>query len=128
TADSGEIRLEGQPIRPANPRDALMLGIAIVHQELSDVPTLSVAENIFAGRLPTRFLGMVDYPKLFHDARQVLEKMHVMVDPRTPVESLSIANRQLVEITKALSSKCKLLILDEPTSALTDSEADRLLT
>ena len=128
TADAGEIRLEGQPIRPANPRDALMLGIAIVHQELSDVPTLSVAENIFAGRLPTRFLGMVDYPKLFHDARQVLEKMHVMVDPRTPVEALSIANRQLVEITKALSSKCKLLILDEPTSALTDSEADRLLT
>jgi ABC-type sugar transport system ATPase subunit len=128
TADSGEIRLEGQPIHPATPHDALKLGIAIVHQELSDVPTLTVAENIFAGHLPTNFLGMVNYQKLFRDADQVLEKMSVPVNPRAKVETLSIANRQLVEITKALSSRCKLLILDEPTSALTDSEADHLLS
>jgi ABC-type sugar transport system ATPase subunit len=128
TADEGEIRLEGKLIHALTPRDALMAGIAIVHQELSDVPTLTVAENIFAGRLPTNILGMVDYPRLYREARQVLEKMHVAVDPRALVETLSIANRQLIEITKALSYKCKLLILDEPTSALTDTEADQLLS
>ncbi len=128
TADSGEIRLDGQPVRFSNPRDALTRGIAIVHQELSNIPTLSVAENIFAGHLPINVLGMVKYQQLFHDAGQVLEKMNVVVDPRALVETLSIANRQLIEITKALSSQCKVLILDEPTSALTDSEADRLLT
>jgi ABC-type sugar transport system ATPase subunit len=128
TADSGEMRLEGQPVHPANPHDALKLGIAIVHQELSDVPTLTVGENIFAGHLPTNFLGMVNYARLYRDTEQVLQKMNVAVDPRATVETLSIANRQLVEITKALSSQCKLLILDEPTSALTDSEADHLLT
>lgn len=127
TADTGEIRFDGRPIAPSSPREALMLGIAIVHQELSVVPTLTVAENIFPGQLPTNFLGMVNYRQLFQNAAQVLEKMHVAVDPREPVENLSIANQQLVEITKALSSNCKVLILDEPTSALTDTEADLLL-
>lgn len=127
-ADTGEIHLEGQLIQPSSPRDALTRGIAIVHQELSNVPTLTVAENIFAGHLPTNVLGMVKYQQLFNDARQVLDKMNVAVDPRALVETLSIANCQLIEITKALSSQCKVLILDEPTSALTDSEADRLLT
>jgi ribose transport system ATP-binding protein len=127
TADTGEIRFAGRPIAPANPREALMLGIAIVHQELSVIPTLTVAENIFPGQLPTNFLGMVNYRQLFQNAAHVLEKMHVAVDPREPVENLSIANQQLVEITKALSSNCKVLILDEPTSALTDTEADLLL-
>jgi ribose transport system ATP-binding protein len=127
TADSGEIHFDGRFVSPSDPREALMLGIGIVHQELSVIPTLTVAENIFPGHLPTNFLGMVNYKQLFEKSRQVLEKMHVHVDPRALVETLSIANQQLVEITKALSSKCKVLILDEPTSALTDSEADRLL-
>lgn len=127
TADSGEIHFDGRPISPSNPREALMLGIGIVHQELSVIPTLTVAENIFPGHLPTNVLGMVNYRQLFENTRHVLEKMRVHVDPRALVETLSIANQQLVEITKALSSNCKVLILDEPTSALTDSEADRLL-
>jgi ribose transport system ATP-binding protein len=127
TADVGEIRFEGRQIAPASPREALMLGIAIVHQELSVVPTLTVAENIFPGRLPINFLGMVRYGELFKQAAHVLENLHVAVDPRDVVETLSIANQQLVEITKALSSNCKVLILDEPTSALTDHEADTLL-
>jgi ribose transport system ATP-binding protein len=127
TADSGEIHYDGKPVSPSNPREALMLGIGIVHQELSVIPTLTVAENIFPGHLPSNFLGMVNYKQLFENSRHVLEKMQVHVDPRALVETLSIANQQLVEITKALSSKCKVLILDEPTSALTDSEADRLL-
>jgi ABC-type sugar transport system ATPase subunit len=127
TADSGEIRFNGQPFAPTTPREALTLGIAIVHQELSLVPTLTVAENIFPGHLPTNIFGMVNYRQLFQNARNVLGKMNVMVEPRALVEQLSIANQQLIEITKALSSNCKVLILDEPTSALTDSEADHLL-
>ncbi len=127
TADAGEIRFEGRPIAPTSPREALMLGIDIVHQELSVVPTLTVAENIFPGRLPTNFWGMVRYGELFQNAAKVLEKLQVGVDPRGPVEMLSVANQQLVEITKALSFNCKVLILDEPTSALTDYEAQRLL-
>src|SRR5262249_40443617 len=110
-----------------SPREALMLGIAIVHQELSVVPTLTVAENIFPGRLPTNFLGFVRYGELYKQATQVLENLHVAVDSHDVVETLSIANQQLVEITKALSSNCKILILDEPTSALTDHEAEMLM-
>jgi ribose transport system ATP-binding protein len=127
SADAGEIRFEGRPFAPANPHEALMMGIAIVHQELALVPTLSVAENIFPGRLPTNRFGMVRYGELFRQAGQVLEKLNVVVDPRAPVERLSIATQQLIEITKALSMNCKVLILDEPTSALTDHEADTLL-
>lgn len=125
--DSGELYFEGTPIRLSSPYAALKRGISIVHQELSLVPALTVAENIYPGRLPTNFLGMVKYRKLFHNASRVLEKMEVAVDAHALVETLSIANQQLVEITKALSSQCKVLILDEPTSALTDHEADMLL-
>ena len=126
-ADSGEIRFEGHPVSPASPREALTMGIAIVHQELSLVPTLSVAENILPGRLPTNALGIVRYGELYRQAGELLKTLHVDVDPRTPVQRLSIANQQLIEITKALSYNCKVLILDEPTSALTEREADTLL-
>ncbi len=127
TADSGEIRFEGHPVLATSPREALLLGIAIVHQELSLVPTLTVAENIFPGRLPTNRFGMVRYGELFREAGKVLQKLNVAVDPHAAVEMLSIATQQLIEITKALSLNCKVLILDEPTSALTDHEADMLL-
>jgi ribose transport system ATP-binding protein len=127
TADSGQIHFEGRSVTLHSPHEALALGIAIVHQELSLVPTLTVAENIYPARLPTNALGMVKYGTLFQDAAQVLEKLNVVVQPRTLVETLSIANQQLVEITKALSLNCKVLILDEPTSALTDHEAETLL-
>lgn len=127
TADAGHILLEDRPFTPTSPREALTLGIGIVHQELSVIPTLTVAENIFPGHLPTNRFGMVRYGKLFEQASEVLHKMDVPVHPRDLVENLSIANQQLVEITKALSQDCKVLILDEPTSALTDREAERLL-
>ncbi|HLU11638.1 MAG TPA: sugar ABC transporter ATP-binding protein [Oceanobacillus sp.] len=125
--DSGTIEFEGKPVTFLNPHDALMKGIAIVYQELSLVPPLTVAENIFPGRLPTNFLGMVRYGALFRDAKQVLDNLNANIDPRVPVEMLSIANQQLVEIGKALSLNCKVLILDEPTSALTDHETELLL-
>lgn len=125
-ADGGEIRFEGKSVAPANPHEALQMGIAIVHQELSVVRPLTVAENIYPGRLPTNRWGMVKYRELFENARHVLENLQVHIDPRTPMERLSIASQQLVEIAKSLSLKCKVLILDEPTSALTDHEADIL--
>ncbi len=127
TADAGEVRFEGRPVAPANPHQALQLGIAIVHQELSVVRPLTVAENVFPGRLPTNRWGMVRYRELFESAGRVLEDLHVKIDPRQTMDQLSIANQQLVEIAKALSLNCKVLILDEPTSALTEREAEILL-
>jgi len=124
--DAGEIRFEGRVVTPRSPREAWTLGIAMVHQELSLVPALTVAENIFPGRLPTNSLGMVQYRKLFQDSQKALHDLDMHVDSRAPVSQLSIANQQLVEIAKALSSHCKLLILDEPTSALTEREVDIL--
>jgi ribose transport system ATP-binding protein len=111
TADAGEIAFEDRPIAPASPHEALSMGIAIVHQELSLVPALTVGENIYPGRLPTNALGMVRYGELFRRSREALAKMEVAVDPRTLVSTLSVANQQLIEITKALSSDCKVLIL-----------------
>jgi len=125
--EEGEIRLNGEVVHFPNPRDALAHGIAIVHQELSLVPQLSVGENIFPGRLPTNALGMVRYGQLFKEARVALDRLNLDIDPRTPLNALSVANQQLVEIAKVLSTDCKVLILDEPTSALTDSEAETLL-
>jgi ribose transport system ATP-binding protein len=127
-ADAGDIRFEGRPFVPTSPREALSMGIATVYQELSLIPTLTVAENIFPGRLPTNALGLVRYRELFRRARQVLDRLQFEIDPRAPVETLSIANQQLVEIAKAVSLNCKVIILDEPTSALTDHEADMLLS
>lgn len=126
-ADEGEIQFEGRAIAPANPREALALGIAIVHQELSVVPALTVGENIFPGRLPTNRFGMVRFDQLFRDAQRILDKMQVPISPRELVGNLSVANQQLVEIAKALSLESKLLILDEPTSALTERETEILL-
>jgi ribose transport system ATP-binding protein len=127
TADSGEIYFEERRVAPASPREALMMGIATVYQELSLVLPLTVAENIFPGRLPTDFLGMVRYGELFQQAGEILDRLNVTIDPHIQVQMLSIANQQLVEIAKAISLNCKVLILDEPTSALTDHEADNLL-
>ena len=125
-ADAGSLYLQGRPIAPANPRAALDLGIAIVHQELSVVPDLTVAENIFPGRLPTNRLGFVRFGDLFERARRILADLQVDINPRALVGTLSIANQQLVEIAKALSLQCQVLILDEPTSALTEREAEVL--
>ncbi|MBN2469240.1 MAG: sugar ABC transporter ATP-binding protein [Anaerolineae bacterium] len=126
TADAGQILMDDQPVAPRSPQDAIALGIAIVHQELSVIPALTVGENIYPGRLPTNRLGMVKYGELFENARRDLTRLNVAVDPRAEVSTLSVANQQLVEIAKALSMDCRVLILDEPTSALTEQEANIL--
>ena len=125
--DTGELRLEGKPVVFTSPHQALVHGIAIVYQELNMVPTLTVAENLFPGRLPVNRFGMVRYRELFRNAEREIQKLNVSIDPQALVSDLSIAHQQLVEIAKALSRECKVLILDEPTSALTERETDMLL-
>ncbi len=121
-ADAGQVALEGRVRHFDAPRDAQSAGIAIVHQELSLVPDLTIAENIFAGREPTRALGFVDRAKLHAGAREALAQLGLHLPTDSLVRHIDVAMRQMVEIAKAISLDCKVLILDEPTSALTDRE------
>jgi ribose transport system ATP-binding protein len=124
--DGGRVLVRGREEHVTNPVEAMSLGIGMVYQELSVIPTLSVAENIFLGRFPRRKTGTIHWPALFSDARRLLEELHVHLDPRGRVGSLGMAERQLVEIAKALSMNVQILLLDEPTSALSYDERDRL--
>ena len=121
----GEIMLDGAERRFANVRDSETTGIAIIYQEMSLVKDLSVAENIFLGRAPRRF-GIINWEELFSRAQKLLDELHLPIDPRTPVVSLGIGQQQLVEIAKALSQDARILVLDEPTAALTDAEVETL--
>jgi ribose transport system ATP-binding protein len=123
--DAGEMSLDGQPYQPASPRDAIAAGVGMIHQETSLLPGLSVAENIFLGRQPTRG-GLVDHGAMRAAARAYLDRVGLRVDPATPVARLSVAARQQVEIAKALSLDARILFLDEPTAALGRDEAERL--
>jgi ribose transport system ATP-binding protein len=124
--DAGRLFLEGRELHLTEPLGARRLGISTVFQELSLVPTLSLAENVFANRQPTRF-GLIDRPKMEAEASALLGRLGISLDPRVLVRDLSFANQQLVEIAKALSLPTKLLLLDEPTSALTPKEVGSLL-
>jgi ribose transport system ATP-binding protein len=126
--DAGEIRIKGEPIEIRSPADALAHGIRVIYQELNLVPHLSVAENIFLGRLPTRFrmTGVVDWRALNAVTAERLADLGLVLDPRTLVSRLSLAQRQMVEIAKALSKDASILVMDEPTSALTSREVVQL--
>jgi D-xylose transport system ATP-binding protein len=121
----GEIVLDGTERRFANVRDAEQAGIAVIYQELSLVKDLSIAENIFLGREPRRF-GIINWEELYSRAQKLLDDLHLTIDPRTPVRNLGIGQQQLVEIGKALSQNARILVLDEPTAALTDAEVETL--
>jgi D-xylose transport system ATP-binding protein len=121
----GEIRVDGEIRRFAGVRDAEAAGIAVVHQELSLVPEFSIAENIFLGREPRRF-GMIQTEDLYSRARRVLDELHLSLEPHVPVGYLGIGQQHLVEIAKALAHEARILVLDEPTAALTDTEAEIL--
>jgi ABC-type sugar transport system ATPase subunit len=126
--DAGTIWLDGDEVTMANPAVALKRGIVSISQELTLAPSLSVAENIFLGRLPRARGGTIDWTRCRRDAQAVLDELNVHVDPRAQVSSLSIELQQEVEIARALSTKARLLILDEATSSLSEAAVDRLLT
>jgi ribose transport system ATP-binding protein len=125
--DAGQITFYGQPMKFRNPREAQQAGIAIIFQELNLVPQLSVAENIFLGREPLTRLGLVDYRQMYADARRLLATLDVDLDPQLPVARLRVGSQQIVEIAKALSFDASVLIMDEPTSALSDHEVESLV-
>lgn len=125
--DEGEIFYEGKPVKIKDPLDALHKGIAMVHQELQPIPARSVGENIFLGRYPKKLGGLfIDHKKMYSDTAQLLKKVRMDFDPKQPVGSLSVSQMQSVEIAKAVSANCKVLILDEPTSSLTAKEVEAL--
>ncbi|HKS28212.1 MAG TPA: ATP-binding cassette domain-containing protein [Pyrinomonadaceae bacterium] len=122
----GEIRINGETQQFRGVRDAESAGIAVVFQELSLVKDLNVGENIFLGREPRRF-GVVRWDELYRRAKELLDDLHLPIDPRTPVRNLGIGQQQLVEIAKALSHRARILVLDEPTAALTETEVETLV-
>ncbi|WP_026486586.1 sugar ABC transporter ATP-binding protein [Caldanaerobius polysaccharolyticus] len=124
--DSGDIFFENKRVKFSEPKDAQKIGIGIVHQELSLFPHLSVLENIFAGRLIVNSRGIVDKRKMNEVTKEILEKLNADIDPEAIVGNLSISQQQIVEIAKAISMDCRVLVLDEPTSALTDAEVENL--
>ena len=124
--DEGELLFGGEPVSLSSPRDALERGVRLVTQERALVPTLSVAENVHLGRLPTAAGGRLDRRRANEEARQVLERVGLRVDPTREVERLRPAEQQLVEIARALSEEGRTLILDEPTAALSATETTRL--
>jgi ABC-type sugar transport system ATPase subunit len=121
----GEIVIEGQARQFNGVRDAERAGIAVIFQELSLVKEMSVGENIFLGREPRRF-GVIRWEELYRRAQQLLDDVHLAIDPHTPIRNLGIGQQQLVEIAKALSHEARILVLDEPTAALTDAEVETL--
>ena len=122
----GQVLLRGRPVRFRRTTDAQQAGIAIIHQELNLVEELSAAANIFLGREKTRLLGMLDQRSMRRHAAAVLEQLECRIDPGQPVRTLRVGDQQLVEIAKALSLRSEILIMDEPTSALTAAEVERL--
>jgi inositol transport system ATP-binding protein len=124
---SGNIVFSGADYRPSSPDEAKRAGIVTIYQELSLVPTLSVAENIFIGRAPTGAFGLIDWRRMRQETRGHIARVGLTIDPDTPVSALSVAEQQLVEIARALSIESRLIIMDEPTSALTESEVQKLL-
>ncbi len=131
--DAGEILISGRRVDIDGPRAALALGIRIIYQELSLVPQLTVAENVFLGAAPARWGGVIDWGRLHENAGRLLADVGLDIDPRTPLRRLSLAEQQMVEIAKALADSstisgqaARILVMDEPTSALTPREVARL--
>lgn len=128
--DSGSILWKGQPAQIGSPAAAQRLGISVIYQEFNLVPQLSIAENIYIGREPVKLgigpLRVIDWPRLYSDAQALLRGLDLDLDPRQPVEGLGVAQQQMVEIAKALSLSADVIVMDEPTSALTGREIGEL--
>jgi ribose transport system ATP-binding protein len=124
--DAGEVLLAGEAIDVGDPIKAQRCGIRAIYQELSLVPHLSVAENIFLGHTPRRWPGVVDFGRMRALTRRLLEDLGTPLDPDAPIGSLRLAQQQMVEIARALAGQARIVIMDEPTSALSDREVTRL--
>ncbi|PRH84338.1 D-xylose ABC transporter ATP-binding protein [Labrys okinawensis] len=124
--DSGVMKLRGQEVQFSGPLDALQQGVAMIHQELNLMQYMTVAENVWIRREPLTRLGFVDHGELNRRTAKLFEQLKIKIDPTVPVGSLSVANRQMVEIAKAISYNSDVLIMDEPTSALTETEVAHL--
>lgn len=124
--DAGEIRVDGRPVRIDGPATARAYGINLIYQELSVAPNLTVAENVFMGSEPRNRFGIVDIQTMNRETAKVLEMLGAHFKPTTPASTLSIADQQQVEIARALIHKSRVLIMDEPTAALSDRETERL--
>lgn len=123
---SGEIVLNGEQVQIKNTREAQNMGIAIIHQELNLISNLSIGENIFLGREPINSFGKIEWGKLYVAAKKVMDRLGITESPKTLVRELSIGKQQMVEIAKALSLNAQVIVMDEPTGALTDKETDSL--
>ena len=126
TKDEGEIKIDGVPTNIVSPYDALKKGIAMVHQELQPIKERSIAENIYCGRFPTKFGLFVDHKKMYEDTERLLKEVKMDFDPKVKLSTLSVSQMQSVEIAKAVSAKARIIIMDEPSSSLTQNEVDNL--
>lgn len=127
--DEGEVYVDGEKVNIGNPDEALHKGLAMVHQELQPVPERTIAENMYLGRYPTKSVGplkVIDHKTMNEEAKKWLENVKMPFDPKERLGNLSISQMQSVEIAKAVSQEAKLIILDEPTSSLTDNEVEAL--
>lgn len=125
--DDGTVLFDGELLKLSNIKMALDKGISMIHQELSPVPHMTVAENIFLGREPLHGkLGLVNHKKMEQDTLKLFERLDIKINPRAKMSELSVANMQMVEIAKAISYNSKLIIMDEPTSAITEKEVNHL--
>jgi len=128
TADRGEIYFEGKKVNICNPRDAKKMGIETVYQEQALAPHVTIARNVFMGREPTRFLGFMNRKKMDQESQDILQKLGLVIqDPEVVVESLSGGQRQGVAMARVLYFKAKLVILDEPTIALSVKESEQVM-
>ena len=123
--DAGEVVINGKKVEIDSPAKAQELGIAMIHQELSPVNEMSVAENIFLGREPSK-MGFVNYAQLYRQTAELLEDLKIHINPKSKMKTLRVADQQMVEIAKAISQNAQIVIMDEPTSAITDNEVDSL--
>ena len=125
--DEGQISLFGHPIDFKNPKDALENGVAMVHQELQQCLDRTVMDNLFLGRYPTK-AGMVDEARMLRESNNLFARLKMNVNPKTVMRTMSVSQRQMVEIAKAVSYDAKLIVLDEPTSSLTEREVKKLFS
>lgn len=125
-ADEGRIFFRGEMITPENERQMIDLGVATIYQELSPLLEMTIAENLFLGREPMTKIGFVDYECMFREARRWLSKLHLTYDPHMKMKNLTISDMQLIEMVKAISKEASLIIMDEPTSSITESEVEVL--